>query len=572
MRLLRYSAAVCLPAFITSGCSGCKEAPPRPRTLTIVPPVGPIKPSGGQVEPIIGPIGPNPPIVNPNSRSRSNSGSKTHQSGNGSQHSGANSGSHGSTVDPNARTRSGRQHAIDAPVDPNAPRRSGLPNPNGDQTGTGLPRADDVADAERQRLAREAEEAERVRREAEEAERVRQEAEEAERVRREAEEAERARRTAEVNPATTGTGGSPGAGPTTGGSPRPRGARPAPHHPAGPLVDEDGWEIPIDLFEDEEEWEPIPEFEEDAPEEPVMGVEIAEGVYARGMRNLGATCYFNAMWQVLTHLPAFRTFIEGLPEPPMAGVFDRVVAAAKAGVAAHWSPEAEHIQDLSIYAALQGVEPQFFDRYTMQDAQEALLNLRLVLDNASVELGLPRSPIFDTTLEATKICRSDRSVTITSDVNQEISLSLPELGGPVELEQLIRGFMHREFIESLQCPDLSIGGFRQLRITGAPDVLVLHLKRFAQRGDVRVRINTRVTTPAEIDLSGLPGHPANSHYRLRGVVMQSGALNSGHYTAYYLHPTTNQWVFADDRRTILRELPAAPSQEPYLLFYERIVE
>ena len=302
------------------------------------------------------------------------------------------------------------------------------------------------------------------------------------------------------------------------------------------------------------------------PRGPLM----AENVFARGMNNLGNTCYFSSIWQVMSHSPTFRAYLTEV----RADSADPLSLAARRLVDAHWAADASPIDSGDLFRQFGAYEPHFFVIRQSQDAQEALAHVRSILNQAMVAQGYRRLDIFNTQIVSTKICRSDQTVSATREVIQELAVTVPRDDQPLNLMTLIRNYMRREFIPDAECPDGARGAYKQIRLGALPEMFVIQLKRYEQIvRDGRVIINkvrTVVNMPDELNLADMPGHPTNARYRLAGVVSHFGAFGGGHYSTDYLHPAANRWVGADDRLTVLRPGSPAPSGDSYLAFFERI--
>lgn len=117
---------------------------------------------------------------------------------------------------------------------------------------------------------------------------------------------------------------------------------------------------------------------------------------------------------------------------------------------------------------------------------------------------------------------------------------------------------------------------RTMKISSAPEVLSIHLKRFlmrrAGRGFNLLKDNSHVDIPETLDLA--PWSVDTSKpipYRLQAVVAHAGHLNSGHYQAYIRHPSG--WNCISDSHVshmnIAEALGRSNSMTPYLLTYVR---
>jgi len=122
----------------------------------------------------------------------------------------------------------------------------------------------------------------------------------------------------------------------------------------------------------------------------------------------------------------------------------------------------------------------------------------------------------------------------------------------------------------------------QLQMWTAPDLLVVHLKRFAFRNQVQAvfnageKINTLVEFPlAGLDLSPYLVHPqpaGESLYDLFGVSNHFGTMRAGHYTAFTRRQESGElgeWVNCDDSRTIVVDPSEVVTRSAYVLFYQK---
>jgi ubiquitin carboxyl-terminal hydrolase 4/11/15 len=85
---------------------------------------------------------------------------------------------------------------------------------------------------------------------------------------------------------------------------------------------------------------------------------------------------------------------------------------------------------------------------------------------------------------------------------------------------------------------------KTLEIWTAPDILIIHLKRFSGHRTFRDKIEELVDFPVEgLDLSGKVGFPEDKDltYDLFGVDNHYGGLGGGHYTAFAQNFFDKQW-------------------------------
>ncbi|XP_028311289.1 ubiquitin carboxyl-terminal hydrolase 31 [Gouania willdenowi] len=143
------------------------------------------------------------------------------------------------------------------------------------------------------------------------------------------------------------------------------------------------------------------------------------------------------------------------------------------------------------------------------------------------------------------------------------------------------------------CKQLQQGRIK-LSLWTLPDVLILHLKRFRQEGDRRVKMQNMVRFPLMgMDMAphvvkrsqsswSLPSHwspwrrsyglgknPDNYLYDLYAVCNHHGSMHGGHYTAYCKNSIDSQWYCFDDSEVSTVADDDVCQQTAYILFYQR---
>ncbi|KAM4716573.1 ubiquitin carboxyl-terminal hydrolase 31 [Anableps anableps] len=143
------------------------------------------------------------------------------------------------------------------------------------------------------------------------------------------------------------------------------------------------------------------------------------------------------------------------------------------------------------------------------------------------------------------------------------------------------------------CKQLQQGRIK-LSLWTLPDVLILHLKRFRQEGDRRVKMQNMVRFPLMgMDMAphvvkrsqsswSLPSHwspwrrsyglgrnPDDYLYDLYAVCNHHGNMHGGHYTAYCKNSVDGQWYCFDDSEVTPISDDAVCQQTAYILFYQR---
>ncbi|KAF1961868.1 UCH-domain-containing protein [Byssothecium circinans] len=122
-----------------------------------------------------------------------------------------------------------------------------------------------------------------------------------------------------------------------------------------------------------------------------------------------------------------------------------------------------------------------------------------------------------------------------------------------------------------RCKDLR-RATKTLEIWTAPDILVVHLKRFSSHRAFRDKVDALVDFPVEgLDLAGKVGLPEDKEliYDLFAVDNHYGGLGGGHYTAYAKNFFDQQWYDYNDSSVSKCGPGRVVSAAAYLLFYRR---
>ncbi|KAJ3601539.1 hypothetical protein NHX12_032507 [Muraenolepis orangiensis] len=143
------------------------------------------------------------------------------------------------------------------------------------------------------------------------------------------------------------------------------------------------------------------------------------------------------------------------------------------------------------------------------------------------------------------------------------------------------------------CKQLQQGRIK-LSLWTLPDVLILHLKRFRQEGDRRVKMQNMIRFPLlGMDMAphvvkrsqsswSLPSHwspwrrpyglgrnPDDYLYDLYAVCNHHGNMQGGHYTAHCKNSIDGQWYCFDDSEVQPMADDDVCHQSAYILFYQR---
>ncbi|KAK2493120.1 hypothetical protein MC885_021180 [Smutsia gigantea] len=143
------------------------------------------------------------------------------------------------------------------------------------------------------------------------------------------------------------------------------------------------------------------------------------------------------------------------------------------------------------------------------------------------------------------------------------------------------------------CKQLQQGSIT-LSLWTLPDVLIIHLKRFRQDGDRRMKLQNMVKFPLTgLDMTphvvkrsqsswSLPSHwspwrrpyglgrdPEDYVYDLYAVCNHHGTMQGGHYTAYCKNSVDGLWYCFDDSEVQQLSEDEVCTQTAYILFYQR---
>jgi hypothetical protein len=103
-----------------------------------------------------------------------------------------------------------------------------------------------------------------------------------------------------------------------------------------------------------------------------------------------------------------------------------------------------------------------------------------------------------------------------------------------------------------------------------PQVLVLHLKRFTQKGWSFSKIPNYIEFPTVLDIERFCVGPVkNTQYKLYAIGVHSGSMSGGHYVAYVLREGV--WHYCSDSHVSIITEQEARRAQAYVLFYSRII-
>ena len=276
----------------------------------------------------------------------------------------------------------------------------------------------------------------------------------------------------------------------------------------------------------------------------------SKSIQYAGLQNQGATCYMNAILQMLFHIPIFRKLVYKVNK-----YIDNDIIIL-------------NLQ--SLFASLQmtreaGNTKQLTDSFgwneldvrTQNDAEEFL---RVFLD------------FFNNKLQNTKFSKKildyfgvDTHTIITNTQENSVHF-FDEYSDTILFQSLtIKNF--KNIYDSLDyecCPQMLTGNNKYdsalygkqdailtQQFTKFPKILLFHLKRFEITEELNIKkINSRFEFYDKINLEKYLSKKENClyspRYELHGVIVHRGSANSGHYYAYLRPTIENKWFKFND--------------------------
>ncbi|XP_027583887.1 ubiquitin carboxyl-terminal hydrolase 21 [Pipra filicauda] len=339
-----------------------------------------------------------------------------------------------------------------------------------------------------------------------------------------------------------------------------------------------------------------------------------------GLRNLGNTCFMNAVLQCLSSTKPLRDYCLRRDfqqeQPPGPRAPQELTEAFADVIAALWHPDSsEPVNPGRFKAVFQKYVPSFTG-YSQQDAQEFL---KFFMDRLHVEINRKgrrtpsilsdtrRAPaledpetlsdderanqmwkryleredskvvdLFVGQLKSCLKCQACGYRSTTFEVFCDLSLPIPKksfAGGKVSLHDCFSLFTKEEELDSENAPVCDkcrqrTRSTKKLTIQRFPRILVLHLNRFSTTRYSIKKCSVFVDFPLQqLNLREFASEKAGSPvYSLYALCNHSGSVHYGHYTAFCRDPAG--WRVYNDSRVSPISENQVPSSEGYVLFYE----
>ncbi|OCT69474.1 ubiquitin carboxyl-terminal hydrolase 21 isoform X2 [Xenopus laevis] len=339
-----------------------------------------------------------------------------------------------------------------------------------------------------------------------------------------------------------------------------------------------------------------------------------------GLRNLGNTCFMNAVLQCLSSTKPLRDYILRLEyrqeQPGSCKAQQELTEAFADVIASLWSPDPpDAANPARLKSVFQKYVPSFIG-YSQQDAQEFL---KFFMDRIHVEINrkgrktpsilsdakrpaalehqdslsdderanqmwkryLERedSKIVDLFVGQLKSCLKCQSCgyrSPTFEVFCDLSLPIPKkgfAGGRVSLLDCFNLYTKEEELNSENAPVCDrcrqrTRSTKKLTIQRFPRILVLHLNRFSTTRFSIKKCSVSVDFPLHrLNLKEFSSEKSgNPVYNLYALCNHSGSVHYGHYTSYC--KSQSSWYSYNDSRVSPINESQVQSNEGYVLFYE----
>lgn len=271
-----------------------------------------------------------------------------------------------------------------------------------------------------------------------------------------------------------------------------------------------------------------------------------------GIRNLGATCYMNA---VLQQLFSLTTFVKSVFES------EKTLESVR-----------QLFSDLSNNDLPYADPTEFVNEWKWGNSKVNVFEQQDAIEFLSMFLGsLPNevSKIF--TGEYENVLTDEQGVVVARNVESFDNIEV-EIKNQKSIQESLET---TSVFPDYKVDDKKITVTKSTRVKKLPTVLVIQIKRFDYnlRTFEKIKVNDSFVFTDSLSLSNIAGEVTK--YNLTGIVAHAGNAIGGHYTSYVKR---DKWILFDDTnikeaaRDEMRSLYGSSSRESfhpnaYLLFY-----
>ncbi|KAL6905381.1 hypothetical protein ACP4OV_002982 [Aristida adscensionis] len=293
------------------------------------------------------------------------------------------------------------------------------------------------------------------------------------------------------------------------------------------------------------------------------------------------TCFLNCILQCLVHTVPLVLKLSKVDHPdpcPRASIGFCCYCSLKRQAKESMWRSGSAFYPASFVNRLSSISPDF-ESGVQQDAQELLRCLLDKLDETSVapssleepcsstEEGSIAKGIFGGQLKSQLHCPECNHCSDRSEPFLDLSL---EINTVDTLMEALRSFTKVELIEDVMCDGCKsrVNMEKHLSIEQAPEVLVIHLKRFLNSGHDISKIwdNVKYTLELDIDPFMTSSDDTPQKYDLYGVVEHHGSYQRGHYMCC-IRSSQSDWYHFNDEKVSKCSDAEVLGKTAYLLFY-----
>eukprot|EP00884_Botryococcus_braunii_P011307 jgi/Botrbrau1/20177/Bobra.0173s0075.1 len=302
-----------------------------------------------------------------------------------------------------------------------------------------------------------------------------------------------------------------------------------------------------------------------------------------GLRNMGNTCFMNAVLQCLTYTPPLanaclsKRSLRRIEEDDLLCITQQLIQNVLTQSSKRLIPH-RHYNTLKKVC-------RSFRPGRQEDAHEYLVGLLDAMHESSL-WGLKPKPslevaetsliyrIFSGKMRSQVKCLSCGHASNTFEPFLHISL---EINRAPTIDMALERFTSEEYLDGdnkYKCPkeNTMVRAVKRMTIDRAPNVLVLQLKRF-EFSRIGRKVNKKVDFPKQLDMRRYMSDSSKGPvmYQLYAVLVHWGnSMQSGHYYCYVKDPI-GFWHKMDDDIVNQASEHQVLSQRAYILFYLRDV-
>jgi ubiquitin carboxyl-terminal hydrolase 7 len=271
---------------------------------------------------------------------------------------------------------------------------------------------------------------------------------------------------------------------------------------------------------------------------PQTASKLATGMI--GLDNLGATCYLNALLQMLFHINMLRKEVYNIPHE-----HEEMATSTTLALQSVFYKIQTDSRAVSTVGLMKSFGWDSADAFQQQDVQEMM---RVLIDKLEECMkGTPREHAlkntFSGTIKSYIRCLNMDYVSEREEDFYDIQL---DVAGNKDIYASLDKYIEKEILSGENQYDAGEGRGKQdaekgVIFTKFPPVFTVHLKRFAFDMEKMgfTKVHDKFEYPLVLDLSRYVStdvaqviDPSEYTYRLHSVLVHSGEVYGGHYYAY----------------------------------------